>query len=92
LIEEVLFRGVIQNIFTNHLKNEHLAWFFASVIFGLAHLNNATQGFPVPNWAYVFMATMAGLSYGWVWRKTHKVTASAFTHMLVNLFWGLLFM
>jgi membrane protease YdiL (CAAX protease family) len=89
LIEEVLFRGVIQNIFENHLKNEHLAWIIASMIFGMAHLNNATQGFPVPNWAYVLMATFAGLAYGWVWRRSGKVTVSAITHMLVNLVWGL---
>jgi membrane protease YdiL (CAAX protease family) len=90
LIEEVLFRGVIQNLLTNRLKNENLALAVASVIFGLAHLNNATQGFPIPNWAYVLMATLAGCAYGWVWQQSRKVTVSAITHMLVNLIWGIL--
>ena len=90
LIEEVLFRGVIQNLLVSRLKNEYLALVVASVIFGLAHLNNATQGFPIPNWAYVLMATLAGCAYGWVWQRTRKVTVSAITHMLVNLIWGIL--
>jgi len=90
LIEEVLFRGVIQNLLAKRLKNENIALIISAVIFGLAHLNNATQGFPVPNWAYVLMATLAGLAYGWVWQRTRKVTVSAITHMLVNLVWGLL--
>jgi membrane protease YdiL (CAAX protease family) len=91
LIEEVLFRGVIQNLLSRRLKKVYIALPMAAIIFGLAHLNNATQGFPVPNWAYVFMATLAGLVYGWVWQRTGKVTASALTHMLVNLIWGILF-
>ncbi len=91
LIEEVLFRGVIQNLLAKRIKHENLALIIASVIFGLAHLNNATEGFPIPNWGYVLMATLAGLAYGWVWQRTRKVTASAITHMLVNLVWGVIF-
>ena len=89
LIEEVLFRGVIQNLIAKRFKNNTAALIIASMIFGLAHLNNATQGFPTPNWAYVLMATLAGLAYGWVWQRTEKVTASAMTHMMVNLIWGI---
>lgn len=63
----------------------------ASTIFGLAHLNNTSAGFSIPNWAYALMATMAGVAYGWVWVRTSKVTASALTHMLVNLIWGTFF-
>jgi membrane protease YdiL (CAAX protease family) len=91
LPEEILFRGIIQNLLSKRLRHEGLGWLIASVVFGLAHLNNATPGFPVPNWAYVLMATLAGLAYGWVWRRTKKVTASALTHMLVNLVWGIIF-
>jgi membrane protease YdiL (CAAX protease family) len=91
LPEETLFRGVIQNLLTRRLGRAWLALPIASLIFGLAHLNNATRGFPVPNWAYVLMAALAGLAYGWVWRRTRKVTASALTHMLANLLWGIVF-
>lgn len=91
LPEELLFRGIIQNLLTRRLGNERMGLPIASIIFGLAHLNNATAGFAVPNWAYVLMAALAGLAYGWVWNRTRKVTASAITHTLVNLIWGTVF-
>jgi membrane protease YdiL (CAAX protease family) len=85
-----LFRGILQNLLSRRAKKAWVALLAASLVFGLAHLNNATSGHAVPNWAYVAMATLAGLAYGWVWRRTKKVTASAITHMLVNLVWGIL--
>jgi len=91
LVEEVLFRGIIQNLLTQRLKDVRIALPVASVIFGMAHLNNPTPGFAEPNWAYGLLATAAGLGYGWVWFRTRKVTVSAITHMLVNLIWGTVF-
>ncbi len=91
LIEEVLFRGLIQNLLSKRIGNKWVALVIASVIFGLAHLNNTTAGYSTPNWAYALMATMAGVAYGWVWMGTGKVTVSALTHMLVNLIWGTIF-
>ncbi len=91
LAEEIFFRGIIQNLLVRRLGNEKIGLVIASIIFGLAHLNNTTQGFPVPNWGYVLMASLAGLVYGWVWKKTGRVTASAITHMVVNLVWGIVF-
>ncbi len=90
LPEEMLFRGVIQNQLHQRLKNERVALAVAAVIFGLAHLNNATAGYPVPNWMYVVMASLAGLAYGWTWRKTGKITAAAVVHATVNFVWGIL--
>ena len=91
LAEEILFRGVIQNLLTQRWGSWPAGLAVAAIIFGAAHLNNATPGFPEPNWAYMLMATLAGLAYGWVWWKTGRVTASALTHMSVNLVWGILF-
>ncbi len=91
LIEEMLFRGVIQNLLIRRLKNVYSGLVLAAVIFGLSHINNATMGFSVPNWAYALMAGLAGLSYGWVWMRTKKFTASAITHALVNFLWWILF-
>jgi membrane protease YdiL (CAAX protease family) len=90
-MEEVLFRGIIQNLLTMRVSNNLVVLGASSIIFGIAHLNNTTPGYPIPNWGYVLMATLAGLAYGWVWQKTGKVTVSAITHMLVNLLWGLVF-
>jgi membrane protease YdiL (CAAX protease family) len=39
---------------------------------------------------YAMMATLAGLAYGWTWRKTGKVTGSAVVHTTVNFIWGIL--
>ena len=91
LPEELLFRGIIQNLLTQRWGNWVAGLLAAALIFGASHLNNATPGFPEPNWAYMIMATLAGLAYGWVWWRTGRVTASALTHMSVNLAWGILF-
>ena len=91
LAEEILFRGVIQNLLTQRWGDWRAGLVVAALIFGASHLNNATPGFPEPNWAYMLMATIAGLAYGWVWWKTGRVTASAITHMSVNLAWAVLF-
>jgi membrane protease YdiL (CAAX protease family) len=39
---------------------------------------------------YALVAALAGLAYGYVWRRTGKITASAITHTLVNATWALL--
>jgi membrane protease YdiL (CAAX protease family) len=91
LPEEILFRGAIQNLTTQRLGRWWDGLLIAAPVFGLAHINNATPGFAEPNWAYALMATIAALAYGWVWKQTHKVTASALTHTAVNLIWWLAF-
>ncbi len=91
LAEEILFRGIIQNLFLQRWGQWPAALAAAALVFGASHLNNATPGFAEPNWAYMLMATLAGLAYGWVWWKTGRVTASALTHMAVNLMWGVFF-
>jgi membrane protease YdiL (CAAX protease family) len=89
--EEILFRGIFQNLLNKRIENSRIALPLTSIIFGLAHLNNATPRYPEPNWGYVIMATLAGLAYGYVYHRTKKVTASAVTHALVNFVWGIVF-
>ncbi len=91
LPEEVLFRGIIQNTIGQRTKRPWLSLVAASVIFGLAHLNNNTRGYGVPNWAYAGMAGLAGLCYGWAWLRSQKTTVSALTHASVNALWWILF-
>jgi len=91
LIEEVLFRGLIQNLPTKRLGKFNQALPIAAVIFGLAHINNSTPRFDVPNLGYALIAALVGAAYGWVWWRTKKVTASAITHALVSFVWGVLF-
>lgn len=87
LPEELLFRGVIQNLLEKRPPQEkYAALIVAALIFGAAHLNNA----PAPNYRYALLATMAGVAYGWVWMRTRKVTAAALTHTLVGWVWVVL--
>jgi membrane protease YdiL (CAAX protease family) len=87
LPEEVLFRGVIQNVLSSRM-NKVKALILASTIFGVAHLNN---GSPVPNVRYFAMATLAGIFYGRAWMKRRNVVSSSLVHALVNTFWNVLF-
>ena len=86
--EEFLFRGLIQNWFERVTARPGLSLALASIIFGASHLNN---GPPLPNYKYFLMATIAGLFYGFVWRRTGSLTASAITHALVDTVWSVYF-
>jgi membrane protease YdiL (CAAX protease family) len=85
--EELLFRGLLQNLLSRTLRSPVAGLLVASVVFGLAHLNNG----PFPDWRYVFLATVAGLFYGRVWQKTGSLTASAIVHSMVDVTWHALF-
>ncbi len=88
--EELLFRGLIQNLVEKRFGRNWWTLLISAVIFGAAHLDNATTGYPVPNFAYMLMATLAGLAYGWAWRKSGKITSAAITHALVDWIWGVI--
>ena len=67
----------------------------ASVIFGVAHIFKATgltpdqrQEFFHLNWRYGLLATVAGLGYGWIYRRTGKISAAAITHGAVDWVWS----
>jgi membrane protease YdiL (CAAX protease family) len=85
--EELLFRGLLQNFLSRASKSERAGWWTASVLFGFSHITNL--GFP--NWRYVILATIAGLFYGWTWRKTGSIFASALVHGAVDAVWHFLF-
>lgn len=92
--EEMLFRGLIQEGLVR-LTTSRAGWLIASLLFGLAHIFKKTGLTPLQreeffglNWRYAAMATIAGLGYGWVYRRTGKVSAAALTHGLVNWVWS----
>ena len=95
--EEMLFRGLFQEGL-GRLTTARAGWIIASVIFGLSHITKRTgltaaqreeMLFGVTlNWRYALLATIAGLGYGWVYRKTGRVSAAAFTHGAVNWVWS----
>jgi membrane protease YdiL (CAAX protease family) len=85
--EEFLFRGLLQNMLSRSCKSDLAGWWTASVLFGFSHITNL--GFP--NWRYVILASIAGIFYGWTWRKTGSIFASAIVHALVDVTWHFLF-
>ena len=62
--EELLFRGVLQNLLEKRWPAARFARVgslpVAAVVFGAAHLINA----PASNWRYMLLATLAGIAYG----------------------------
>jgi uncharacterized protein len=88
LPEEILFRGILQNMLESVLKSRTAALLVGALIFGISHLNN---GASVPNTRYFIVATLAGVFYGNTWRRNRNVLDSAITHTLVNVGWRVLF-
>jgi membrane protease YdiL (CAAX protease family) len=89
LPEEVLFRALIQNWFTQRIQRQWKAIVLGGVIFGASHLNNAPG--PLPNWRYMAVATIAGLIFGTVFLRSTSVFASTTVHAAVNATKYLLF-
>jgi uncharacterized protein len=85
--EEFLFRGLLQNMLSRSSKSDFAGWWTASVLFGFSHISNL--GFP--NWRYVILASIAGLFYGWTWRKSNSIFASAMVHAAVDVTWHFFF-
>lgn len=85
--EELLFRGLLQNMLSRVSKSDLAGWWTASILFGFSHITNL--GFP--NWRYVILASIAGFFYGWTWRKTGSIFASALVHAAVDVTWHFLF-
>jgi len=85
--EEFLFRGLLQNFLQRSAKSDFAGWCSASILFGFSHITNL--GFP--NWRYVLLASIAGLFYGWTWRKTGSIFASALVHAGVDATWHFFF-
>jgi len=85
--EELLFRGLLQNFLARASKSDFAGWWTASMLFGFSHITNL--GFP--NWKYVILAAVAGLFYGWTWKRTGSIFASALLHAAVDVTWHFLF-
>ncbi len=81
--EELLFRGIIQNLLEKEIGRPGLALGVAAVIFGAAHLNNG----PSPDWRYFLLATLAGVVYGRAYARTRNLMAPALVHTLVDVAW-----
>jgi membrane protease YdiL (CAAX protease family) len=85
--EELLFRGLIQNVLEQWWGKGWPSLAVAAVVFGAGHLNNG--GFP--NLRYALLATIAGVFYGRAFRQGGNLMPAALVHTLVDSLWGVLF-
>ena len=80
MAEEAIFRGFIQaqlvRAWSHRAGGRWWALAVAAGLFGLAH----AAGGP----AYVALATVAGVGYGWIYQKTSRIEASMLTHFALN--------
>jgi membrane protease YdiL (CAAX protease family) len=80
IAEECFFRGYIQKYFCDQLdQTRYGKWVglvITSILFGFAHFTGGI--------AYVFLATVAGLFYGYAYQRTQKIEAAILTHFGVN--------
>lgn len=82
--EELLFRGVIQNILQKKFSSKpNAGLYLASVIFGISHLNNG----PFPDWRYLILATIAGYFYGKTYNKCRSIIPAMLVHTFVDVLW-----
>jgi membrane protease YdiL (CAAX protease family) len=80
IAEEGVFRGFIQKhlvgILAKYRYGAGIGMLIASSLFGLAHYPGGVR--------YMFLATVAGLGYGWAYHHTKSIEASILTHFLLN--------
>lgn len=80
LVEEIIFRGWLQNRIASSLKyikfNHIVAIIISSILFGLMHYRQGSN--------LIIISALAGLHYGYVYKKTGKLQASILVHFLIN--------
>lgn len=83
VVEELFFRGLLQNLLEGSLHSRYGAQGVAAAVFGLSHIRHA----PSPNWRYVTLAAVAGWFYGSAYRSNRSLMASTALHALVDTLW-----
>ncbi len=88
LVEEIVFRGIVQNYLEKIFRRHWPALIIASILFGLTHWNNAAPGYAVH---YIIFASIAGICYGTAYRRSGSLFPAIFIHALVDLIWLIVF-
>lgn len=78
--EEAFFRGFLQKHLVNYFKKVKygslLGILLASFLFGFAHYAGGIN--------LIFLATIAGLGYGWIYHSTRSIESVILTHFSLN--------
>jgi membrane protease YdiL (CAAX protease family) len=87
LVEELCFRGILQNLLAKSLRRPLAAQAVAAIAFGAIHLSFRFY----PNWRFALASAVAGWFYGNAYREGRSVVPAAVTHTLVVITWQFLF-
>lgn len=88
LPEELFFRGILLRGLDKMFSKKWIPLVVSSLAFGLMHWNNvSTLSAQI---TYVCLAALAGLGYGWAYRKSgNNLFAAILVHTLVDWTWKL---
>jgi CAAX protease family protein len=85
--EEALCRGFVLHYLDiyaiRYQYGQYVSLLLVSLFFGALHYTGG--------WKYIFLATVAGIVYGYIYQKTKRIEASILTHFLLNTLHFLLF-
>ncbi len=88
LPEELFFRGILLKGLDKVFSKKWIPMAISSVAFGLMHWNNVND--LSMQITYISLATIAGLGYGWAYRKSgNNLFAAILAHTLVDWVWKL---
>lgn len=83
ITEELLFRGVMQNMLEKRLgRYSVIPVIIAAIPYAIMHMRKEKLGFMAPNYRYGCISFLAGCICGLSWRYTTRATASALTRSL----------
>lgn len=84
--EELLFRGLLQNLLVIRLGRPLVALGITSLLFGFSHWH--TPG--LPDFRYLSLAAVAGAFYGFTYIRSKSILVPALLHTAVDALWELL--
>ena len=88
LPEELFFRGILLRGLDKMFSKKWIPLVVSSLAFGIMHWNNAST--LSTQITYVCLAAIAGLGYGWAYRKSgNNLFAAILVHTLVDWTWSL---
>lgn len=88
LPEELFFRGILLRGLDKVFSKRWIPLVISSLAFGLMHWNNVND--LSMQITYISLATIAGLGYGWAYRKSgNNLFAAILAHTLVDWLWKL---
>lgn len=85
LFEELLFRGIIQNVLSIFIEHQWTVIIITTLLFLTFHI----QYFKKP--LMLLNISIPSLVFGWIYVETNNILASLFVHFIMNVVMTLLF-